>query len=54
MPMTWKQIPAKQVKLPTLSVEEVFDVVHRTKSSVGPEEVERCHEWTRQYGVDGS
>ncbi len=54
MPMTWKQVPAKQLKEPALSAHDVFEVALNTKPSVGKEEVQKCHQWTQQYGVEGA
>ncbi len=52
--MTWKQVPAKQLKEPALSAHDVFEVALNTKPSVGKEEVQKCHQWTQQYGVEGA
>ncbi len=54
MEMTWKKVPAKQLKEPALAVADFFQVLQGVKPTVGPEEVRKCHEWTAQYGLEGA
>ncbi|KPM35813.1 Vacuolar protein sorting-associated protein 4 [Neonectria ditissima] len=54
MPMKWNRVPARQLKEPPLTIGDLYDAVHKTKPSVGEEEVRKCNEWTQQYGMEGA
>ncbi|KAI5459626.1 P-loop containing nucleoside triphosphate hydrolase protein [Mariannaea sp. PMI_226] len=51
--MRWSKVPAKQLKEPSLTIEDLYKAVENTKPSVGKEEIEKCAEWTTLYGVEG-
>ncbi|KAJ2902640.1 uncharacterized protein MKZ38_000307 [Zalerion maritima] len=53
-PMTWKNVPDKQLREPDLIAADVFSVLENIKPSVGPEVIQKCHEWTQQYGLEGA
>lgn len=52
--MKWNKVPARQLKEPALALVDLYDAVHKTKPSVGEEEVRKCSEWTQQYGMEGA
>ncbi len=52
--MTWKQVPAKQLKEPALAVGDFFKVLQGVKPTVGAEDIQKCHEWTAQFGLEGA
>lgn len=54
MPMTWSQVPGKQLKEPALQVEDLYRAVQGTKASVGQDEIRQCAEWTEQFGMEGA
>lgn len=52
--MKWHQVPARQLKEPPLSMQDLYEAVSKVKPSVGQEEVQKCNEWTQQYGLEGA
>ncbi|CAK7199993.1 hypothetical protein SEUCBS139899_002681 [Sporothrix eucalyptigena] len=53
-PMTWKDIPNGKARAPPLTLEDFFTAVSKVKPSVGENEIQRCEEWTAQFGLEGA
>lgn len=53
-PLKWSQVPGKQLKEPSLLLEDLYRAVEKTKPSVGEDEVKQCSEWTQQFGMEGA
>jgi hypothetical protein len=41
------------LKAPDITREGCFQVVGKVKASVGADKVQKCEEWTEQFGSDG-
>ena len=54
VPMTWRDVPASKLLEPSLTTEEIYAVVNKTKPTVSDEDTKKCEEWTELYGEDGS
>ncbi|KAK3377525.1 P-loop containing nucleoside triphosphate hydrolase protein [Podospora didyma] len=54
MPMTWKKVPPNKLKEPALTTEDLLGVLKNVKSSVADHEIQKYHEWTEQFGLEGA
>ncbi|CAK7209860.1 hypothetical protein SCUCBS95973_000584 [Sporothrix curviconia] len=52
--MMWKDIPNGKARAPPLTIEDFFTAVAKVKPSVGGNEIQRCAEWTAQFGLEGA
>ncbi|KAL2022056.1 hypothetical protein VTK56DRAFT_6100 [Thermocarpiscus australiensis] len=54
VPMTWRKVPQSKLKEPPLTADDLFVVMKNVRPSVTEAEIERYHEWTRQFGLEGA
>jgi vacuolar protein-sorting-associated protein 4 len=52
--MTWRQVETSKLLEPKVQAEDFFTVLQGVKASVGQKDIQKCHEWTEQYGVEGA
>jgi vacuolar protein-sorting-associated protein 4 len=54
MEMTWRKVPASQLREPQILAEDFFKVLEKVKPSVSELEIKKCEEWTLQFGSEGA
>ena len=54
MAMTWKKVPPSKLREPDLVPEDFIDVLKTVKPSVSQKEIERCQQWTEEFGSEGA
>jgi vacuolar protein-sorting-associated protein 4 len=52
--MTWREVPAAKLREPQILAEDFFRVLEKVKPSVSELEINKCAEWTLQYGQEGA
>jgi vacuolar protein-sorting-associated protein 4 len=52
--LSWRNVPASKLLEPTLLAEDFFNVLKGVKPSVTDAEIQKCHEWTEQFGLEGA
>jgi len=48
------EVPSDLLKVPVLTMDDFRDIVHKSKPSVGPGDLEEFVKWTAEFGEEGS
>ena len=52
-PMSWMEIDGNLLKVPVLSLDDLFSALKNNRPSVGPEDLLQQEEFTRNFGSEG-
>ena len=52
--MTWKDVPENKLLESKVKPEDFYKALAKAKSSVSTEDLQRCQEWTTEFGMEGA
>jgi len=51
--MTWRDVPPDKMWAPKVVADDFYTALAKAKPTVGQSEIQRCDDFTKEYGTEG-
>ncbi len=52
--MKWEDVPSGRLLDPKVELQDFLEAVQGVRPSVASAEIQKCHDWTKEFGSEGA